>query len=142
MIKKIIFGIVIGLLVLMTAVGFIYADNKDTTSKSNNKQELNKEKTSIEDDENEDLDDVENEDPNIFHITANCNHGGTISPKKNQSVKKGDSITFTATVINNSYKLEWLRVDNIKYYDRTTYTFTDVEKNHTIHAHFKKIGKK
>ena len=138
MIKKIIFGIVIGLLVLMTAIGFIYADNKDTNNKGNNKQELNKEKTSVEDDENEDLDDVENEDPNIFHITSSCNHGGTISPKKNQSVKKGDSITFTITV-NPGYKLVWLRVDNIKYYDRTSYTFTDVEKNHTIHAHFKKI---
>ena len=56
--------------------GFICTDNKDTTGKGNDKQELNK-----------DLD--------IFHITANCNHGGTISPKKNQSVKKGDSITFT-----------------------------------------------
>ena len=129
MIKKIIFGIVIGLLVLMTAVGFIYADNKDTNDKGNNKQELNKEKTSIEDD-----------DPNIFHITANCNHGGTISPKKNQSVKKGDSITFTITV-NPGYKLVWLRVDNVKdkNYTLSTYTFTDVEKNHTIHAHFKKI---
>ena len=131
MIKKIIFGIVIGLLVLMTAIGFIYADNKDTNNKGNNNQELNKEKTSIEDDENE--------DPNIFHITASCNHGGTISPKKNQSVNKGGSITFTATVINSGYKLVWLRVDNVKYYDRTSYTFTDVEKNHTIHAHFKKI---
>ena len=80
MLKKIILGIVIGLLVLMTATGFIYAYNKDTINKGNNKQELNKEKTSVEDDENEDLNDVENEDPNIFHITANCNHGGTISP--------------------------------------------------------------
>jgi len=35
----------------------------------------------------------------------------------------------------------WLRVDDVK--DKTftsnTYTFTDVGKNHTIHAHFKKI---
>ena len=132
MIKKIIFGIVIGLLVLMTAIGFIYADNKDTNNKGNNNQELNKEKTSIEDDENE--------DPNIFHITASCNHGGTISPKKNQSVNKGGSITFTITV-SKGYKLEWLRVDDVKdkNYTSNTYTFTDVEKNHTIQAHFKKI---
>jgi len=122
MIKKIIFGIIIGLLVLMTAIGFIYADNKDTTGKGNNKQELNK-----------GLD--------IFHITSSCNHGGTISLKGNQSVKKGDSITFIITV-NSGYKLEWLRVDNVKdknYDAANTYTFTDVEKNHTIHAHFKKI---
>ena len=121
--KKIIFGIVIGLLVLMTATGFIYAYNKDKTNKGNNKQELNK-----------GLD--------IFHITSSCNHGGTISPKGNQSVIKGeDPLTFTITVINSGYKLEWLRVDNVKYSGDSynTYTFTNVEKNHTIHAHFKKI---
>ena len=138
MLKKIIFGIVIGLLVLMTAAGFIYANNKDTTGKGNNKQELNKEKTS---DENEDLQNGENEGQNIFHITSSCNHGGTISPKGNQSVNKGeDSVSFTITV-NSGYKLEWLRVDNVKNYNyaSNTYTFTDVEKNHTINAHFKKI---
>src|SRR4030042_5717673 len=129
MLKKIIFGIVIGLLVIMTATGFIYANNKDTTSKGNNKQELNKEKTS---DEDEDLQNEENEGLNIFHITSSCNHGGTISHKGNQSVKKGDSITFTITV-NSGYKLEWLRVDNIKIknYDASNkYIFTDIEKNH------------
>ena len=121
MLKKIIFGIVIGLLVLMTATGFIYAYNKDAINKGNNKQELNK-----------GLD--------IFHITSSCNHGGTISPKGNQSVNKGDDITFTITA-NPGYKLEWLRVDNVKdkSYTSNTYTFTDVEKNHTIQAHFKKI---
>ena len=117
--------------------GFIYANNKATINKGHNKQELNKEKTS---DENEGLKNEENEGLNIFHITSNCNHGGTISPKKNQFVKKGDDITFKITV-NSGYKLEWLRVDNVKdkNYISNTYTFTDVEKNHTIHAHFKKI---
>lgn len=137
MLKKIIFGIVIGLLVLMTAPGFINAYNKDTINKGNNKPELNKEKTS---DENNDLKNEENEGLNIFHITSSCNHGGTISLKGNQSVQKGDSITFTITV-NSGYKLEWLRVDNVKdkNYTSGTYTFTDVEKNHTINAYFKKI---
>ena len=57
-----------------------------------------------------------------------------------QSVKKEDSITFTITV-NPGYKLEWLRVDNAKdkSFTSNTYTFTDVGKNHTIQAHFKKI---
>jgi hypothetical protein len=136
MLKKIIFGIVIGLLAVMTATGFIYANNKDTTGKGNNKQELNKENS----DEDGDLQNEENEDPNIFHITSNYNHGGIISPKGNQSVNKGDSITLTITV-NSGYKLVWLRVDDVKNYNyaSSTYTFTDVEKNHTIHAHFKKI---
>ena len=131
MLKKIIFGIVIGLLVLMTAAGFIYANNKDMINKGHNKQELIKEKTSDED-----------EDPNIFHITSSCNRGGTISLKGNQLVKIGDSIDFTITADSDSgYKLEWLRVDNLKdkNFTSNTYTFNDVEKNHTIHAHFKKI---
>ena len=137
MLKKIILGIVIGLLVSMTATGLIYAGNKDAVNKGNSKQELNKEKTT---DENEDLKIEGNEGQNIFHITSSCNHGGTISLKGNQSVIKGSSITFTI-IINSGYKLEWLRVDNIKYksYTSSTYVFTDVEKNHTIQAHFKKI---
>ena len=130
MLKKIIFGIVIGLLVLMTATGFIYTYNKNTINKGNNKQELNK-----------GLD--------IFHITSSCNHGGTIFAKGNQPVKKGGSITFTITV-KSGYILEWLRVDNAKDKSYTsnsntntyTFIFTDVGKNHTIHAHFKKVGKK
>jgi len=122
MLKKIIFGIVIGLLVLMTATGFIYAYNKDTLNKGNNNQELNK-------------------GMDIFHITSSCNHGGTILPKGNQLVKIGVPIIFTITA-NPGYKLEWLRVDNVKNYNydtSKTYTFTGDGKNHTIHAHFKKI---
>src|SRR3990170_2515381 len=100
MLKKIIFGIVIGLLVLMTATGFIYAYNKDTFNKGNNKQELNKEETS-----------EENEGLNIFHITSSSNHGGTISPKGNKSVNKGeDSPIFTITA-NDGYEIAWVRVD-------------------------------
>ena len=122
MLKKIIFGIVIGLLVLMTATGFIYAYNKDTINKSNNKQELNK-----------GLD--------IFHITSSCNHGGTISPKGNQPVEKGNFPSFTITA-NDGYEIAWVRVDNdkIKNITSNTYikTFENVGKNHTIHAHFKK----
>ena len=121
MLKKIIFGIVIGLLVLMTATGFIYAYNKDTINKGNNKQELNK-------------------GQDIFHITSSCNHGGTISPKGNQSVIKGENSTPFTITVNPGYKLVWLRVDDVKdtNFTSNTYAFTDVEKNHTIHAHFKK----
>ena len=154
MLKKIIFGIVIGLLVSMTATGLIYAGNKVAVNKGNNNQELNKEKTTDTDDG---LQDEVNEDPNVFHITSSSNHGGsigaidkdgTILSKRNISVEKGGSITFTITV-DSGYKLEWLRVDNDKFTEITDYdadgddtieyTFTAVEKNHTMHAHFKKI---
>ena len=75
----------------MTTTGFIYTYNKNTINKGNNKQELNKEKTS---DENEDLKNKENENLNIFHITSSCNYWSTISPKGNQSVKKGRFHSF------------------------------------------------
>ena len=139
MLKKIIFGIVIGLLVSMTATGLIYAGTKNAVNKGNNKQELNKEETT---DTDEDLQDVVNEEPNVFHITASCNHGGSISPKGNQSVIKGEDSTPFIITVNSGYKLEWLRVDNVKItnYDAAKeYIFADVEKNHTIQAHFKKV---
>ena len=146
MLKKIIFGIVIGLLVSMTATGLIYAGNNYAVNNGNNKQELNKEETT---DTDEDLQDEVNEDPNVFHITASCNHGGSILPKGNQSVIKGEDSTPFIITVNIGYKLEWLRVDNTKFTEITDYdtdgdntidyTFTAVEKNHTIHAHFKKV---
>jgi len=71
-----------------------------------------------------------------FHIIASCNHGGNITPKGHQSVKKGESITFTC-VAKEGYVLVWLRVDDTKYESITSYSFTG-DSNHTIHAHFKK----
>lgn len=117
MIKKIILGIVIVLSILMMATGFLYANGKDIHSNSQNTHEKQ-----------------------VFHITSSANYGGSISPKSNQLVDKGDDITFTIKA-KDGYKLEWLRIDNIKYknYLPGSYNFTDVNKNHTIQAHFKKI---
>ena len=78
-----------------------------------------------------------------FHIISNCNKGGIITPKGKQTVTEGSSVTFTISA-DNGYKLSWVRVDNkiIKDFNQTTYSFTDVVKNHTIQAHFVKIKNK
>ena len=125
MIKKIILSIVIISVVLLTTTGFLYASNKNQSNSGKNSQEISENDIS---------------DKSIFHITSSCNNGGTVSPKGNQVLDKGDDITLTITA-KTGYKLVWLRVDNVKMKDfsESTYTFTDVDKNHTIHALFKKV---
>jgi len=72
-----------------------------------------------------------------FHIIASCNRGGTIYPKGIQFTE-GGSLTFKITA-DDGYTLAWVRVDNEKLEGITSYAFDDIDANHTIHAHFKKI---
>lgn len=128
MLKKIILSLAIILIVLLTATGFLYANNKNPFNKGKNNQEINEEDIS---------------GTTIYHVTSNCNHGGIISPKGNQFVEKGNLITFNITA-NDGYKIVWVRIDNTKIKNITsntyyTETFDNVDKNHTIHAHFKKV---
>ena len=127
MLKKIILSLVIILIVLLTATGFLYANNKNPFNKGKSNQEINEEDIS---------------GATIYHVTLNCNHGGIISLKGNQFVKKGGSITFTITA-DDGYKIVWVRIDNTKIKNITsnpyTETFGNVDKNHTIHAQFKKV---
>lgn len=72
----------------------------------------------------------------IYHITSSSSNGGAISPKGEQAISEGGSITFTFTA-DNGFHLEYLRVDNTNLTNVTTkYTFKDVAANHTIHAQF------
>ncbi|MCL4385158.1 MAG: hypothetical protein M1326_02445 [Cyanobacteria bacterium] len=109
MIKKIMIAISVILVVLLSTTAFLYAADNSN----------NNDKT--------------------FHVISSYNKGGTITPKGNQSVKQGDSITFTIS-IDKGYELAWLRVDKIKVKNFTagSYTFDNVTKNHTIQAHFVK----
>jgi hypothetical protein len=117
MLKKIILGIIVLLVISMCATGLLYANGKNLYNNTDDTHEKQ-----------------------LFHITSSANYGGSISPKGNQSVDKGSNLTFTLEA-KDGYKLEWLRVDNVKYknYASNSYTFTNVDKNHTIQAHFKKI---
>jgi len=72
-----------------------------------------------------------------FHIISSYNHGGIIEPKGIQ-FSQGKSVGFVITP-EKGYELVWVRVDNEKLEAVSSYSFDDVERNHTIHAHFKKI---
>ena len=84
----------------------------------------------------------------IYHITASCGSGGTISPAGDVTVAKGGEKTFTI-------KPDWgneiadILIDGVSHmseYDGIAkqagssyyYTFTNVEGDHTIHVTFKK----
>ncbi len=93
---------------------------------------LNKIKSS-----NKDNKDNEDKGQKTFHIISSCNRGGTITPKGIQ-FSQGESIGFEI-ITDTGYTLLWIRVDNKKVEAVSSYSFDDgVERNHTIHAHFKK----
>ena len=72
-----------------------------------------------------------------FHIVASCNRGGTIDPKGIQ-FSQGESVRFEIAA-DEGYTLAWVRVDNEKLEGMSSYPFDNIDSNHTIHAHFKKI---
>lgn len=72
-----------------------------------------------------------------FHVISSCNHGGTIDPKGIQ-LSQGESVGFSI-IPEDGYELVWVRVDNKKLEAVSSYSFDDIDRNHTIHAHFKKI---
>ena len=72
-----------------------------------------------------------------FRIIATCNRGGTIDPKGIQFSQE-ESVGFIITS-EEGYELVWVRVDNEKLEAVFSYYFDDIDSNHTIHAHFKKI---
>jgi len=61
----------------------------------------------------------------------------TIDPKGIQFIE-GESFTFEITA-DDGHTLVWVRVDNKKQEGITAYAFDDIDANHTIHTHFKKI---
>lgn len=71
-----------------------------------------------------------------FTITPSVVGGGTISPSTPQTVNQGaNSPTFTMTP-NAGYHLTELRVDGVLVPTSATYTFTNVQANHTLQATF------
>lgn len=72
-----------------------------------------------------------------YTITATAGTGGTISPKGNISVKKGGRETFTITP-NDGYIILDVKIDSKSIGAVETYTFKNVNDNHTIKATFEK----
>ena len=72
-----------------------------------------------------------------FKITATATAGGTISPGSEVNVARGGSATFTIRPEANA-RLVRVLVDGQNVGARTSYTFSNVNEAHTIHAEFAK----
>ncbi len=68
-------------------------------------------------------------------ITATAGDNGAISPSGEVEVPKGESKTFQITP-NDGYHIRDVKVDNQSVGAVKEYTFTEVDKPHTIHATF------
>ena len=69
-------------------------------------------------------------------ITATAGANGSISPSGAVEVTEGADQTFTITA-NDGYEIASLKVDGTAVAAKTSYTFTNVTKAHTIEATFK-----
>ena len=72
-----------------------------------------------------------------YTITATAGANGSITPSGEVTVNKGESATFTITP-NNGYHIEDVLVDGASVGAVRSYTFTDVQANHTIIATFER----
>ena len=70
-----------------------------------------------------------------YNITASAGSNGSIAPLGNISVNCGGSQTYTITP-NTCYSVASVLVDGVSHGAITTYTFSDVQANHTISATF------
>ena len=70
-----------------------------------------------------------------FTITASAGTGGTISPSGSIEVQQGNSQSFTITP-SSGYSILNVLIDGITYGTISSYTFTNVQSDHTISATF------
>src|SRR5581483_1246917 len=73
-----------------------------------------------------------------FTITASAGSGGTISPSGAVNVNQGSSQTFTITP-NSGFAVSSVTVDGTNVGTVSTYTFSNVQANHTISAAFNAV---
>ena len=71
-----------------------------------------------------------------YTITGTAGTNGTISPGGTVKVAAGDSQTFTISP-NSGYEIDTLKVDGSEVTVTTSYTFSNVNTNHTIEVTFK-----
>ena len=71
-----------------------------------------------------------------YTITATAGANGTISPNGAVRVTVGGSQTFTISP-SSGYVIDSLKVDGLEVTAATSYTFSDINANHTIEAAFK-----
>jgi uncharacterized repeat protein (TIGR02543 family) len=71
-----------------------------------------------------------------YTITATAGAGGNINPAGNVQVEHGSNRLFNITP-NTGYEIEDVKVDGVSVGAVSTYNFTNVTANHTIHATFR-----
>ncbi|MEF3245081.1 MAG: phosphodiester glycosidase family protein [Caldisericaceae bacterium] len=76
-------------------------------------------------------------EPVSFIINASATLGGSISPSGTVVVKYMESKTFLI-LPNDGYLIKDVKVDNESVGPVSTYTFSNITSNHTIHAEFEK----
>ena len=70
-------------------------------------------------------------------ISVTHSEGGTVSPSGNVVVEDGSSVTFTISP-DDGYTLDRLELDGAVVQSSGTFTLSEVDSNHTLHAVFKK----
>ena len=77
--------------------------------------------------------------PTTHTITATAGTGGSISPSGAVTVNEGNSQTFTITPASG-YAISDVKVDGVSVGAVSSYTFSNVTKDHTISASFYWVG--
>ncbi|CAM2876545.1 NHL repeat protein [Legionella steigerwaltii] len=75
-----------------------------------------------------------------YVITPNARANGTINPNTPQTVLAGSSLTFTATPNANYQVDEWIVDGGTAQKGGTTYTFSNIDDNHTVEVTFTRRG--
>jgi len=73
--------------------------------------------------------------PTDYTITATAGAGGSISPSETVTVTEGANQTFTITP-DKCYEIANVLIDGLSAGPLTSYTFTDIQADHTISASF------
>ena len=70
-----------------------------------------------------------------YTITASAGDNGTISPSGTINIPQGGNQTFAISP-DNGYNIQDVLVDNVSQGDTSSYTFSNVQENHTISVSF------
>lgn len=78
----------------------------------------------------------ENSDETKGTVTVTCGAGGSVSPSGNQKVAEGGSVSFTITP-KDGYEVATLVIDGTTVLPLTSYSFMNVDSNHTLYVTFR-----
>ena len=71
-----------------------------------------------------------------YTVTVTCGAGGSVSPSGNQKVAEGGSVSFTITP-KDGYEVATLVIDGTTVLPLTSYSFMNVDSNHTLYVTFR-----